>query len=682
MNKRTPLLTAALTAALGMALAHAQTPVNTVAPAETANIRPATIDAQLSNTPITVETGSYNGPLSSLLAAIAKSAGYGLILESDVDTVKVANTSTITNENITAPPSVTSTTVQTFQRDTVFSFKNQPFSQVWPFLMEVNGLSYEVVKLGDQNVLRVSNQPIQRVVTLKNADATEATKQVKLFFGTPTYSETPQKDAQGNVLGVTRTLTDVKIDSATLRVVPDVRNNSVIVRGTNKEVVEVTRLLAQLDQASTTSAGQAAAQNQSVQKIYNVLGKQADVVALLGAQYTGLKVTPVGQTGQLVLSGPQNQIDAALALLGQVDRAQPSATAINQRVFQLVNASAEEVKATLEGTLAREVTSAPAQAGTGTTLLDVNGNPISALVPPSQKASADAQGLPTTGTTAQATVNTAAQAATIIADRRTNTLVVRGTQAQVDQIAELIPQLDRVVPQVNLQVRIQEITDEGTRQLGLNALAKFGGFTVSTSAGAGLKATFDPTQSFHGFNIFPTLTALETQNMSKRVYDGGITMQSGQRSLGGSGQTENASSGAAATVKTGGTLSINIPSQAANIPSIQKDLDYGVVLDFINPQIAADGTVTVRVRGKVNTILSNITPNAIPYVIDQSNSEAQSVVTFKSGETLLLAGLMGKTSSNNNSGVPFLSKFGVGGSTSKTEKFSQLLVIITGTVVK
>ncbi|MFP3340018.1 secretin N-terminal domain-containing protein, partial [Micrococcus sp. SIMBA_131] len=83
--------------------------------------------------------------------------------------------------------------------------------------------------------------PIQRIISLKNADATEAASQVKLFFGTPTYNEIPQKDAQGNVIGTSRTLADVKIDSPTLRVVADVRSNSVIVRGTNKEVAEVSR---------------------------------------------------------------------------------------------------------------------------------------------------------------------------------------------------------------------------------------------------------------------------------------------------------------------------------------------------------------------------------------------------------------------------------------------------------
>lgn len=412
-------------------------------------------------------------------------------------------------------------------------------------------------------------------------------------------------------------------------------------------------------------------------------GKQGDIVALLAAQYPSLKITPVGQTGQLVITGPQNQLTAATALLAQVDKPTPVAEAAPttvQRVFQLVNASAEEVKATLEGTLQKEVTST-AQRGTGTTLLDVNGNPISALVPPSQQASADAQGLKTTDLSGT-TPTTAPDMPNIIADKRTNTIIVRGTPVQVDQVAELIPQLDKVVPQINVQVRIQELTDSATRSLGLNANLNFGGFSIGTSSGNGLAATFDPTKTLMGFNIFPTLTALETQNLARRVYDGNVTMQSGQRALGGTSQTENASSTAAASVKSGGSLEINIPSQAANIPSIQKTIDYGVILDFFSPQVAPDGTITVRVRGKVNTPPTNITANNIPYVLNFQNSEAQSLVSFKSGETLLLAGLMGNTAANGSTGIPYLSKFGIGGTTTKDSKFSQLLVIITGTIVK
>ena len=73
-------------------------------------------------------------------------------------------------------------------------------------------------------------------------------------------------------------------------------------------------------------------------------------------------------------------------------------------------------------------------------------------------------------------------------------------------------------------------------------------------------------------------------------------------------------------------------------------------------------------------------------MLDFSNSEAQSTITFKSGQTVLMSGLLGKTETNNRGGVPFLSSLPVIGPafgekrTEKTE--TQLLVIITGTVVK
>lgn len=646
-----------LTATLGLAAAQTTPATSSVA------------DTSLTNATVTIEIGRYAGPLSSLLAALAKSAGYGLILDTNVDALpQAAGTTAATGTPSTGTSSTgtgaTGTATADTARPVVYSFQNKPFNEVWPLLMDVYGLSYDVVTLAGQPVLRVSNTPIQRTVTLKNADATQAGQQVKLFFGTPTYSETPQKDAQGNTVGVTRTLVDVKLDSATLRIVPDVRSNAVIVRGTNKEVAEVTRLLAQLDSTPGAPSGSASTpETQTVQRVYTVKGAQADIVALLAAQYPGLKVTPVGQTGQLVVTGPQNQLDAALTLLGQVDRVAPvvAGAQITQRIFQLVNASAEEVKATLEGTLARDL---------GTTTATTTGT-AAAGTPPAATGAA---------TTAQA--NTA----TIIADKRTNTVIVRGTADQVAQVADLIPQLDQKVPQINVQVRIQEITERASRALGVNWSAGFGGFSVSSSNSAGLGVSFDPTRSLLGFNLGASLNALQGQGLSKSVYDGSITMQSGQRSLGGSGDTQNASSTAAASIKSGGRLEVNIPSAAANVPAIQKQIDYGVNLDFFSPQVAPDGTITLRVRGQVNDLRTTIAANTVPNVLQFTNSEAQTTLTFKNGETLLLSGLLATKTTENKDGTPFLSSIPVVGSlfgkqSTSTEK-TQLLVVITGTIVQ
>lgn len=273
----------------------------------------SSVDTRLSAAPVTLEMGRYGGPLSSLLAAVAKTAGYELVLDTNVDALPTVGASA------TTPQSATGTAAAPQGgKPVVYSFTGKPFNQVWPLLMDVYGLSYDTVKVGEQLVLRVSSSPVQKIIKLSNANAADAVNQVKLFFGTPQYNEVQQKDAQGNVVGVTRTLMDVKLDSASLRIIADTRTNSLIIRGTNKEIAEVERLALEVDKADTL--GNAESTNPVVQRVYTVKGSAPEIATLLGTQYPNLRVTPVGRTGQLVLTGPSNQLDAALALLNQVDK--------------------------------------------------------------------------------------------------------------------------------------------------------------------------------------------------------------------------------------------------------------------------------------------------------------------------------------------------------------------------
>ncbi|WP_104991339.1 type II secretion system protein GspD [Deinococcus sp. NW-56] len=727
-----------LTAALGMAAAQPSTPAPATAPTGTA-------DRQLSGAAVTFDLRRAGSDLTSMLLALAKSAGYEVLLEPGVEPILQAGSpgGAGTAAGGPAPALVT------------YSVVSKPFNEVWPLVLDLYGLSYETLQIGGKPVLRVTARPVQKIVRLPAAlSAPLVERQLKLSFGSlKTVSTGQSTGGQGNSTSSSETTREeIVLDSPTLRIIAETASNSVIIRGTNQEVAQVERLLAEIVAAQpanvrvapsepptvqriytvkgapadvtalltaqfpelrATAVGQTGqivitgpqnrldaalallsqvdrapapaaptqAEAPAVQRVYAVKGQQADIVTLLGAQFSTLKVTPVGQTGQLVITGPQTQLDAALALLGQVDRPAPPAQTgpqIVQRVFTLINASAEEVKATLEGTLAREVTpEKPAITNVPVNATDANGNSITVTVPASNANAAPSQ-------TAQAAEAPAANtnAATLIADRRTNTLIVRGTAAQVAQVAELIPQLDQVVPQINVQVRIQEINETAARTLGMDWKVNFGGFNVNVG-GSGLGATFDPTKSLVGFNIFPTLQALETQGFTKRVYDGNISMQSGQRSLGTGTSSQNASANAAASIKSGGRLEINIPSAAGNI---EKQIDYGLNLDFFDPQVAPDGTITLRVRGQVNNIAGALPTTALPNLLNFTNSEAQSTVTFKNGQTVLMSGLLGTTESRSTNGVPLLSSIPIIGaafSKQTTDRSqTQLLVIITGTVVK
>ncbi|WP_027459514.1 type II secretion system protein GspD [Deinococcus murrayi] len=718
-----------LTAALGMAAAQPAAPV----PATPAG----TPDRQLSSAAVTFDLRRAGSDLTAMLLALAKSAGYEILLEPGVEAILQANSTSGAGTGTATRPLIT------------YSVVNKPFNEVWPLVLDLYGLSYETLRVGGKPVLRVTARPVQKIVRLPAAlSAPLVERQLKLSFGS-LKAVSQSTSAQGAGTSTREeTREEIVLDSPTLRIIAETASNSIIIRGTNQEVAQVERLLAdivaaqpanvratpaepptvqriytvqgqsadvtallaaQFPELRATAVGQtgqivitgpqnrleaalallaqvdrapapAPAEAPTAQRVYAVKGQQADIVALLGAQFTGLKVTPVGQTGQLVLTGPPTQLDAALALLGQVDRPAPPVAETVQRVFQLVNAPAEEVKATLLGKAATDVTSTktvvtPSIATRDSTTVTLPAQP-GALTNSNNGVATQGQA------SGNETTNALIPELSIVADRRTNTLIVRGTPSQVAQVAELIPQLDQVVPQINVQVRIQEINETAARTLGMDWKVNFGGFNVSVG-GSGLGATFDPTRSLVGFNIFPTLQALETQGLTKRVYDGNISMQSGQRSLGTGTNSQNASANAAASIKSGGRLEINIPSNSGNI---EKQIDYGLNLDFFDPQVAPDGTITLRVRGQVNSLAGALPTTEVPNLLNFTNSEAQSTITFKSGQTVLMSGLLGTTESRTTNGVPLLSSIPVIGaafSQQRTDRSqTQLLVIITGTVVK
>lgn len=649
-----------ITAALG--LASAQTPT-TAAPATATQTVTATADPALATSAITIETGRYQGPLSSLLGAIAKSAGYELVLEVNVDNLAAEGTQA---------------------RPVAYSFRDKPFNEVWPLLMDVYGLNYSISELGGQPVIRVNNTTVQRVVDLKAAEASYVVERARIFFGSPVAA---QGQAATPTTGqATAAATQYQFDSPTLRVISDSVTNRVIIRGNNREVREVEAFVRNLDTSALAQRQQQEAlygtdTTATRREIYTANSDATQLLPFLQAQYPALRITSVPGGRSLVIDGNGSTVDEALALLRRVD---PASGAATQKIFQLVNAQAEEVKEVLSQTLAREITGAAIDsarrtnsASSNTNTTNSQGQTINTTTSNNSNALGDAAKL-------------AAQEATILADPRTNSLIVRGTPDQVAQIADLIPALDKRVPQINLQVRIQEISKDATNTLGVRWNASAGGFNVGVLP-SGLTATFNPLQSVAGFNIFPVLNALESQRVSKRVYDGTVSMQSGQRNLALNTGSQDGSSTAAATIRSGGRLELNIvgPDQGENI---EKTIPYGVVLDFFDPTVAPDGTISLRVRGQINQLnnrdaLDAAIANGLPpQVLDFVNSDAQTKISFKSGETVLLAGLMGQNNSDTKAGLPFISRIpGLGalaGEQSQQDNTTQMLFVITGTVIE
>ncbi|WP_169743760.1 type II secretion system protein GspD [Deinococcus misasensis] len=425
------------------------------------------------------------------------------------------------------------------------------------------------------------------------------------------------------------------------------------ITATAKQQEEIATLLASVDPApqpvQVDNAPAVPAAEPPVRRFYTTNIAPDEIITFLKAEVPGATINRVGTTRTLSITATAKQQEEIATLLSSVDIApeQPAPVVRIQQIFKLSNAKADDLKAVLTQTFAANNNANNAN----------NDNPNLIIVNPNANANNANNAQPQ---------DVATQAPDIISDVRTNSLIVRGTQAQLNQISDAILALDKRVPQVNVQVRIQEITRTAANTLGLDWTAPFGNFSTLRFGAEGIKSVFNAANNLVGFNLGATLEAMERQNLLKRVDDSSLTLQSGQAEP--------------ATIKSGGTLTVSLVGAGV---TIERSLDYGVTVNISNLQVSNDGTITMKVNASVKNFTTAPTD---PELINLTNNEASTLLSFKSGSTVLLGGLLSINKKDNTTGIPVLSSIPViGGLFKKTEiedKETQLMLVITANTVE
>lgn len=110
-------------------------------------------------------------------------------------------------------------------------------------------------------------------------------------------------------------------------------------------------------------------------------------------------------------------------------------------------------------------------------------------------------------------------------------------------------------------------------------------------------------------------------------------------------------------------------------------IDAGIKLTY-TPSITAGGTITAKVRTEVST--PTLVADIKNYRI--TTREAESNVSMKDGETMVIAGLIGSEESKTNSKVPFLSDIPLLGALFKSEhnnkSETEVVIFLTARIVK
>lgn len=607
---------------------------------------------------VTLRTGANSDRLAPILQALGKSVGLTVVTEG------------VPDKNIN------------------FDISGKTFRDVWGLLISVNDLDYEV--LNDGIVLVGPTSVVQKV--RKDDMMPVDTKGVK---------------GERRFYTINTTVADVlsflkaEIPAATYNPVPNTK--IVSITATAAQHSDIVALLARVDVGTPTAEGTTATPTE--RRFYTVNSNVADVVGFLKTEMPQAAYTPVANSQIVAITASAAQHEDIVNLLKKVDPAPTEVVTTNkiptERRFYTIKSSVADVLSFLKTEMPTVVyTTVPNGRDIAVTATSAQHSDIEALLKKadvvnvaqvsetavvqqifrlSYAKAADIKGTlestvksAGTGTTDKTAEVKAAEPSTlsIVADDRTNTLIVRGTSAQVKQVSELLTKLDVRVPRINVQVRIQEVTKTASDTLGLDWSAGAGNFTTKLISG-NFSGLFDFTKSLAGLNVGAALTALEKQGLTKRVDDANIMLQSGQKD--------------SAIIKSGGTYTIvgsaASTSATGELKLAMASFPYGVSIEVKNPQVNADGTISFDVDSSVQDPKGASGNN-----VDQTNRQAKTTISLKSGETVLMGGLLSSKDSVTYMGVPILMDIPVVGNlfktTNTTSDNTQLMFVVTANTVE
>jgi type IV pilus secretin PilQ/predicted competence protein len=270
----------------------------------------------------------------------------------------------------------------------------------------------------------------------------------------------------------------------------------------------------------------------------------------------------------------------------------------------------------------------------------------------------------------------------IIVDKRMNTLVVKDIVANIITIRDLIKVVDLPKPQVMIEAKIVQVSNNYTETLGV----KWGG----TFLGSGIN-TFP--QSLSGsFSMATPVPSMGSSAGSSASPAGGIRFDMGSAST----ISVNLALSALETINKSKTLSnpkiLTLDNESAEIKQGRtffvsttssegtKTEEKSATLSLkVTPRIAPNEFVSLEIKATDDTLES-----VNPPVVNTKSVETKALV--KNGETLVIGGIYTNDLTEGEEGIPFLRKIPLLGWLFKSQSqtgpnVKELLIFITPIIV-
>lgn len=334
-------------------------------------------------------------------------------------------------------------------------------------------------------------------------------------------------------------------------------------------------------------------------------------------------------------------------------------------VYYVQNSNAEEVTASLTAILSQQGGGASASARTQTT---------------SASSSSDSStGNSTSGRT-QASGGTVSLGdgsdIRIVANNKSNAIMVYATARDYQMIEEAIKQLDVPVDQVLIEATIAEVTLTDEFKFGVEWFYQDGDHTVARADNSsGL-----PLSQFPGFSYtYFTTSTRAALNAIASLTD--VKVLSSPKLVVLNNQTAMLQVGDQVPIATQSSVS-TFDSSAPIVNSVQFR-DTGVILE-VTPRINRNGRVLLEVAQEVSDVVATTTSGIDSPTIQQR--KVKSTVVIEDGQTIALGGLIRESDSLSDSGVPFLKDIPLLGqlfkSTDTNSRRTELLIFITPRIIR
>ena len=279
----------------------------------------------------------------------------------------------------------------------------------------------------------------------------------------------------------------------------------------------------------------------------------------------------------------------------------------------------------------------------------------------------------------------------VMADRINNTLLIHAVPAEYERIAATLKRLDVQRAQILIEASIVEVTLGDGLEYGLQwtfnggvgdgrsgrgvigAAAAGGTLAADGSTAAGISNAFTYTLRNAAGNISAVLTALANKSLVKVMSSPSLMVLDNH--------TAAIQVGTQQPVNTGTTISGTSNITTTNI----QYKDTGVMLG-VTPSVSAGDLVTLDIDQIVTDLGADSSSAATSGYPTFLQRQINSKVAVRSGETLVLGGLIKDSASSGKAGVPLLSSIPVVGALfgrhRNTADRTELLVILTPRVLR